>query len=494
MLNKGTFKITMNKNIVLVVMDTARAPDTKYVYNKVSNSSIERLVEEGTEFTNAFTNAPWTLPSHASLFTGTYTSKHGTHAGHKFLDDSFPTLAELLSAEGYQTAGVTNNAWVTNEFGLANGFNDFFKAWQYIQAETDFGEIKLTTHGVDLVKRSVKGLLNGEIIANLMNTVYGQFIYRRKDYGAKRTNSIVRSWIEDRDSNKPFFLFINYLEPHLDYQPPKEFAEPFLPSDATYKEAMKVPQKPWDYVSGALEMSDRDFELLRSLYRAEIAYLDAQIGDLRQVLYEKKEWQDTIFIIVGDHGENIGEHDLMDHQYSLHDTLLHVPLFFSGGAFDGVGKSDRLVQTVDLFPTILDIAGVDIPSHSQGLSFHPSSTDPPRERIFAEYRCPQPTIERLSKETDIPLEDLQQYDKKLRSVQTDEYKIVRDSNGKLEFYNLKDRETKIEDWSSEEQEVVEGLETDLKKWLSSFEQASLKDSTEMDNETKKMLEDLGYLQ
>lgn len=481
----------MSKNVVVLVMDTARASETQYVREHISGSTLSDLAAEGTTYSQAFTNSPWTLPSHTSIFTGTYTSKHGTHAGHKSYDGQFPTLAEQLSAAGYETVGITNNAWVTDEFGLARGFDKFRKVWQYIPSETDLGEIKLTTHGTDQIIEAAKTVFRGDLMANFVNTLYGKFIYRRSDYGAARTNTLVEKWLTERKTDDPFFLFLNYLEPHLDYQPPKEWAQPFLPADATYTDAMSVPQKPWEYVAGTLPVSDSEFELLRALYCGEIAYLDHQIGALWSTLDRHGEWEDTIFVVVGDHGENIGDHGLMDHQYSVHDTLLHVPLTITGGAFAGGGEIDRLVQPLDLYPTILDIAGVSVPDHTQGISFHPNAQTEPRKQVVAEYCSPQPTIERLSEQTGAPREDLAQYNRSLRALRTSDYKLVRDSRGTVELFDMTaDGETE----PCTEPEVRKELEALLDDWLESFEQNTNDGVTEMSDSMKQKLEDLGYLQ
>jgi arylsulfatase A-like enzyme len=484
----------MSKNIVLVVMDTARASDTSYVRNNQSESQLERLASEGSDFVNTFANSPWTLPSHTSMFTGTYTSKHGTHAEHKSYDGQFPTLAELLSDNGYETVSFTNNAWVTDEFGLARGFDDQYKIWQYIQTETDFGEITLTNYGVDLVTESVKSLLSGDLFANIVNTVYGKFLYRRSDYGASRTNTLIREWLDEREDERPFFMFVNYLEPHLDYQPPKKVTEQFLPDWASFSDAMEIPQKPWEFAAGNLELSDSDFELLRALYRAEIAYLDGQIGRLRKALEVNGEWKDTVFIVVGDHGENIGNHGLMDHQYSVHDTLIHVPLIINGGKFSGDIESNQLVQTLDLFPTVLDVAGIPTPSHVQGNSLHPHTPDSSRDHVFAEYCSLLPTIERLSQQTGTPTAELEKYNRTLRTIRTQDFKLIRDSEGSMELFHVGEDTSEVNDVSASYQTKCQELESKLDSWLDSFEHASEGEVTDMSESTKQKLEDLGYLQ
>lgn len=486
--------VRMNKNVVLVVMDTARASDTWHVRDRTSKSSLHKLASEGSDFTQVFANSPWTLPSHTSIFTGTYTSKHGTHAGYKSYDGQFPTLAELLSAEGYQTVGVTNNAWVTDEFGLARGFDEFYKTWQYFQTSTDFGKIKLTSHGTNLIGEAGRALLQGNIVANFVNTIYGKFFYRRSDYGAKRTNKLIRNWIMNRNQDDPFFLFVNYLEPHLKYQPPQDFARRFLPESVSYEEAMEIPQKPWEFVAGNLELSNFEFDLLQALYCAEIAYLDEKIGELRRILEQNDEWTDTVFIIVGDHGENIGDHGLMDHQYSVHDTLLHVPLTIEGGSFNQSCESNRLIQTVDLFPTILDTIDLPVPEHSQGISFHPNSSTPSREYIVGEYLSPNPTVERLSEQTGTSKEELEKFGRQLRTIRTKEYKLIRMSSGDVDLYDLDNDPDELNKISNSQQMIYEELESKLDAWLESFNHASGGESEEMSNSTKQRLENLGYLQ
>jgi arylsulfatase A-like enzyme len=481
-------------NIVLIVMDTARASDTYKVMEDVPNSKLAELADEGTRFTRAFANSPWTLPSHTSIFTGTYTSRHGTHAGHKSYAGKFRTIAEHLRSKGYETFGVTNNAWVTDEFGLARGFEQLRKTWQYVPSDTDFGEIKLTTSGVEQVITALKSFSNPNILSNIINTIYGAHFYRRNDYGATRTNKLVREWLQDRSVDAPFFLFLNYLEPHLDYQPKEQFTESFLPENSTYDEARRVPQQPWKYNVGEIELTDHELDLLRALYRGEISYLDQRIGELRDIFEKEGEWDDTILVLVGDHGENIGEFGLMDHQYSLHDTVLHVPLIITGGSFTGGGINDELVQTIDIFPTLLDAAGISLPDYTQGNSLHPESNPDKRDIIIGEYLSPQPNIERLSERTGVSVDKLQKFDQSRRTIRTPYFKLHRASKSEDELFSLVDSNGEKVDVSNNFPKVMECLNETLDNWLDSFEPASTEGETKMKERTKQRLEDLGYLQ
>jgi arylsulfatase A-like enzyme len=478
-------------NIVLIVMDTARAD----VFSTGDDAALEPPIE-GRRYTNAFASAPWTLPSHAGLFTGTYSSKHGAHAGHKRLTDEQTTLAEALREGGYETVGVSNNTWISEEFGFARGFETFHKTWQYVQTETDLGEIARTKEGAEKIKGVARKIAEGNPITNLTNAVYGQFFRRRNDEGAAATNEWVEDWLADREDARPFFLFINYLEPHLEYRPQREFAEAYLPDGVSYEEAMDVPQDAWGYIAGTVEMGEREFEILRGLYRAELAYLSERIGDLQSSLEAAGEWEDTVFVVTGDHGENIGDHGLMDHQYCLYDTLLHVPLFVQGPSFDE-GDDDRLVQLTDLAPTLLDVAGIDAPDVRdgfQGPSFHPDVEAEPREHVVAEYLSPQPSMEALEKRVGEISPEVKRYDRSLRAIRSAEYKLIRGSDGAHELYHVASDPGERKEVSEERPEEVAELETRLDEWLASFDHAEAAGSVEMTQSTQDRLEDLGYLQ
>jgi len=346
-----------------------------------------------------------------------------------------------------------------------------------------------------MLRKAIGRIFDGNPLINIANTVYGQFL-RNEDDGAKRTNRWISNWLDDRDTHQPFFLFVNYLEPHLEYHPPKAHAEQFLPDCCSFREAMEVPQDAWGYIAGDVEMSERDFEILRALYRAEISYLDQRIGELRDELIEKGVWEDTVFVVTGDHGENIGDHGLLDHQYCLYDTLLHVPLVINGGPFEGGGTVDDLVQLVDLAPTLLDIA--DINAHEmraqfQGQSFHPDA-DPTRDHVIAEYMAPQPSMDALEKRVGTLPESVRTYDRSLRAIRTEDHKLIRGSDGSREYYRIGEDPKETTDRSNEDPDWASTLEADLDDWLGSFEHATVDGSVAMKDDTKRRLEDLGYLQ
>jgi len=483
----------MSQNVVFIVMDTVRAGN--FNPSTASREPLSTISGPSTVFRQTFTSAPWTLPSHASLFTGTTPSKHGAHAGHKHLDDTHTTLPEIVQNHGYETVAVSNNTWISEEFGFDQGFETLYKTWQYVQSDTDFGRIARQEEGLTKLTEATKALFDGNPITNLTNAIYGQFFRKNEDDGAARTNEWIEDWLTTRDDSRPFFLFVNYLEPHLEYRPPKAHAEEHLPEGVSYEEAMEIPQNAWGYIADTVELTNEDFEILQALYRAEITHLQKKIEEVIDLLKAEGEWDDTLFIVTSDHGENIGEHGLMDHQYALYDTLLHVPLYIHGGPFEDDEINDS-VQLLDLPPTILDILDIDAPEardQFQGVSFHPDADDT-REYAIAEYIAPQPSMEALEKRIgDLP-EHVYTYDRSLRAIRTHDYKYIRGSDGSQELYALETDPEETANIADTHDEVVADLDAKLDEWLDSFEQAESDGETTIDEDTKTRLENFGYLQ
>jgi len=475
-------------NIVLFVMDTMRAAETVPADPELT-PNLAALADAGAEYTSAFATAPWTLPSHVSLFTGTYPSKHGAHADHTRFDGSLPTIVDAFADAGYDTAGVSNNVWITDEFGVVDGFGAFRDDSERTDAWSGAGS--WGHRATNAVRRSRLGGPTFERLRRLLSRA------SEPDDGAAATVDWIAEWLDGRDSEAPFFLFANCIEPHLEYRPPPAYAREYLPEGWSYDRAMALRQDPREFDVGLFDYTDEEWDVVRSLYRAEIAYLDAQLGRLRAALEASGEWEDTVFVAMSDHGENIGEHGFLGHQYSLYDTVLHVPLVVHGGEFtERQVRSDRLVQTADLAPTLLDAAGIDAPALYEGFqteSFHPGVGDPPRSQVIAEYVRPRPPIDVLEAKFDHVPERLYDYQRTLRAVRTNGYKFVRASDGNEWLYDLRDDPDERHDISAVNPRKTAELAASLDEWLGSFDEADADGSVDVSDTTEDRLADLGYL-
>ncbi|WP_170972363.1 sulfatase [Natronorubrum halophilum] len=480
------------RNVVLVVLDTARAKSS----GPKTTPALTGLAEEGTTFDNAFATAPWTLPSHASMFTGTYSSEHGTHGGHTYLDEGLRSLPESFADSGYETIGVSNNTWITEEFGFHRGFDDLRKGWQYIQSDSDMGAVVRGEDVREKLQATRNRLFDGNPFVNAANILYSEVLQPAGDDGANRSTKWIANWLEAREDDRPFFLFCNFIEPHVTYDPPREYAERFLPEDASYDEATDVRQDPRAYDCEDYALSERDLELLSGLYEAELSYVDDQLGRLRAALEDAGEWEDTLFVVCGDHGEHIGEHGFFGHQYNLYDTLINVPLVLHGGPFTGGGRRTDLVQLLDLPETFLDTLEIDDPEltkQGSGRSMHPSSKAEPRAAVFAEYVAPQPSIDRLeARFGEIP-DRVREFDRRLRAVRTDEYKYVHGDDGFERLHHVKTDPHERTDISARKPERVRALRDRLDERFEPIEETRERTDVAMRAGTKERLADLGYL-
>jgi arylsulfatase A-like enzyme len=313
-------------NVLLVVIDTARADRFSFDgYRRETSPRIAALGAEGAIYLDARTPAPWTLPAHASLFTGLFPSAHGAESGHLKLDDEHLTLAEAFRAAGYRTVGYTANPWVGREHHFDQGFETYEEVWRNLdQAEGDTGA----------------GLLDRKVDRWLQ--------WREGEPDARR---------------RPFFLFLNYLEPHLPYDPPEPERSAFLrrPVEPETVERLRRFRHPQDvrYNLGLTPLTPRDLGILSDLYDGEIAYVDRRVGELADLLRRRGLLDGTIVAITSDHGESIGEHRLIDHKMSVYENLLRIPLILRYPPAIPARQTIRdPVMLQDLYPTLLRLAGI----------------------------------------------------------------------------------------------------------------------------------------
>ena len=484
-------------NVLLVVMDTARADTVSAGIAEGTLPTLARIAGEGTRFERAMTTGPWTLPSHASLFTGQYTSDHGTHAGAKRFAPENPPLSEHLREHGYTTAGISANPWISPEFGFDRGFEYYSMGWDRAWNETALTAIMHRETRREQLEEFVDrvGLFDAPgFITNVIRNRLSPD--RSRDDGAERITSRSISWIEDREDDDPFFLFLNYVEPHLRYDPPPQYRDRFLPAGVDPEEAAQVNQDPWKYIAGNVEMDDRDFEVLKSLYEGELSYLDSQIARLYRSLAELGTLDETAIVVVGDHGENIGEHSLMDHQYCLYETLLHVPLLVRyPPRTDEVDAEDGLVEVRDLCPTILDLAGIE-QSTDERVSDHDllgATGNRTREHTIAEYATPQPSMAALERDVEyLPEQVRQQYNRALRSIRTSRWKYVESAKGSVELYDLDADPQERENVAGDHPAAADRLGDRLEGKLGEHRRAA-RGQTSISAANEQRLEDLGYL-
>ncbi|MFB6214212.1 MAG: sulfatase [Candidatus Nanohaloarchaea archaeon] len=338
-------------NIVLVVMDAARAKNFScYGYGEETSPFIDSIAEEGIKFENCFANAPWTLPSHWSMFTGKLPNEHGKIDREKRGPIDVESMPQKLSDQGYTTVAISNNGYVSSLYGFKDVFDIFEFNAQGLEESPEifFQDEKLFNELIEGEQEGrwqsskekylyfAKNFLKRPHPKTIANTFY--FIYRKKitgvqdgwsDDGAEHTNSYVAE--NEPKWEEPYFLFINYAETHTKYMPPKKYAEKYL-GDISLEEAHEYADRSsTDYlVEGG---DEKAAEVLESLYNGEINFIDTKIEELHDRVTGDR---DTVFIVLSDHGDYIGEHGLWGHQARLRKDILHVPAVISGLGSDSI--------------------------------------------------------------------------------------------------------------------------------------------------------------
>lgn len=493
-------------NIIFVVWDTARARNLScYGHERLTTPTLDKLANQSVLYQHAVSVSPWTLPSHASLFSGLYPSQHNVDRRHKNLRDvQTPVLAESLRDCGYQTVGFSSNTWVSAEFGFDRGFEHFYYSWQIASGKTDFFEVNRKLKAATPAK-SVKLLtdafLSGTPVRNLANGLFSHVAFRY-DKGARHANRQIRQWFgREYNPDRPFFMFINYMEPHLKYQPPSNYRKLYLPGNTSAERLDTINQDAFAYLADAVSMEDEDFPILEALYDAELTYLDYRFAELLEIIKDQGDFDNSMLIVTSDHGENIGDHGLMDHQYSLHETLLKVPLIirFPGNKFAST-IVDRLVESRDIMPTVLDYLRVT-ETHDE-MDIHSRSLLPDRQEqhnqdiCLAEYLQPQPSIAEMQEK--YPGHDCSHYDRILRAIYNPNgYKFIWSSDGKHQLYDLAVDPDEMDNLYGERREYAEQLQKSLNATVPPIEEF-LEENIETewlltDSAIKKRLEDLGYL-
>ena len=428
-------------NVLLVVIDTGRADRFSFNgYTRQTTPEIAILASEGTVYEQARSPAPWTLPAHASLFTGLHPSAHGADSGHLKLDDRHRTLAEAFRAAGYRTQAYAANPWVGRQYGLDRGFDGYEELW--------------------------KGTPAGE-----------------QDAGASRVNARVARWLEWRRSTaaareQPFFLFINYIEAHLPYDPPEPERSRMLSpgTDPLAVERLRRFRHPEEvkYVLGLGGLQPGDLKVLSDLYNGEIAYVDRRVGEVARMLKQDGLLDDTVVVVTSDHGEAIGDHGFLDHKMNLYEELLRVPLVLRYPRAVPAGKRIREpVMLQDLFPTLLALAGID--PGGKGAPGSPGSeavplpgirgiaTVPRSDSLVGEFARPIQFLELIQQR--FPEARIGPWDRALVAFRIGPDKLHWASDGRHRLYDLEHDPLEKEDLAPSRPERVAELAARVESWL-----------------------------
>jgi len=334
-------------NVLLIILDTVRAGNLSlYGYDRRTTPRIDEWSRSGVVFDRAYSTASWTLPSHASMFTGRYHFELMTGPG-KALDDTYPTLAGVLARHGYATAGfVANLEFTTKASGLNRGFDRY------------------EDYPVSMGALAKSSWLSRMTLYHIGRMAGWKEPGRNFKDGDHVTAEFV-DWLDERRT-RPFFAFLNYFEAHGPYEAPEPYSTAFGPRSR--RGSINAHWRP----RPESEYSVEQVQPWLNMYDGALSYLDHQIGVILKTLEAREELANTLVVIASDHGEMWGEHGEIGHLVSLYEPVLHVPLVIS---FPGhVPENVRIAAPVslrDLPVTILDLVGLSEASPISGTSMVP---------------------------------------------------------------------------------------------------------------------------
>ena len=407
---------------------------------------LDEMAAKGTVFTDVWANGPWTVPSHASIFSGLLPSRHRC-TGYDYRFHSVgPTFAELLCEAGYEAVAFYSNPWLTDGLtGMLRGFEQ---------------------HCVKPVGRPD--------------------IFNRGDQGGPRTVENVKSWLNGRDRSRPFLLFANFLEPHLPYDPTDAYRREHLtelPPDEVFET-----ERALAFNARVVSPESIDFARAARLYAGDVHSADHYMGELIRMVTDHAGDEETIFILTSDHGENIGDHGYMDHQFGVFGTLIEVPLVVSAPGRLPAGTRDDPVMLSDLYDTILDFAGVEdgpVTPHSRSLLEPPAHPDRP---LIAEYTGATAAL--LGALTKLnPGLDTTRVELAFSKVRSGAWEYTIASDGDEALYNVESDPARESNVAASHPEIT-SLMLELMPIVSSVAGEEL----EVDEEMREWLRSLGYVQ
>jgi len=307
------------KNVVLISIDTLR-PDRLglYGYDRPVSPNLDAFGRAGVVFEECVSQAPWTAPSHASMLTSLYPSalNIGKFSNPGKVSEAANMLPEVFLGAGYRTCASTGGGYVAKELGFGQGFEEY-RTYKKMRENVDH----------------------------------------------------VLNWFDSSDATKPFFVFLHTYEVHH-YAPPPEFAEKFVrPYDGPVKEQPNVAKFVQNYQNRdeISAFTAADWRYVSDLYDACLASVDVAMGRFFEEMKKRGIYENTLFVLTSDHGEEFGERGYSGHGYTLYDENVLVPLIIHHASI-GTKRIDVQARVLDAAPTIVDFAGLVTPTEYQGIS------------------------------------------------------------------------------------------------------------------------------
>ena len=515
-------RVNSRPDIVLLVLDTQRADRlSAYGYPAQTSPNLDAFAADATLFRHAVTPAQWTVPTHSSLFTGLYPSVHNTRQSFSILPKEIPTVAERLTEAGYFTSAFCNNPLVgVVDNGLRRGFTSFLNYSGIFTSRPNQAGKKPTLFGSyrQWFKRNLSSRIHAlqdrfarsdAMLEFALTTPFMLMVWQTalsfKGNTSKSLNDAAKLLIDRKGvgKEKPIFTFINLMGTHMPFHPSRHHIERFAPEFLQDKAAQRYLQRFNSDVLGWLtpigaRMAEEHRGIISGMYDAEIATQDELIGSFLDKLRRSGRLDKTLFVIVADHGEHLGEKHFIGHNVTLYNELTHVPLIVrdpSGALPHGV-QLDHLVSTRRVFHTILSAAGL-AEDHEEIYSLvHGSASDPDQGVVFSEAVTPQNVLNIITKHAP---ELVREYrcDQPRRAIWQDRHKLILTGNELVELFDFIADPNELHNLAASNPELVTSLTERLNHFTRQSEAAALTAGRIVESDDANLrgrLRALGYLE
>lgn len=481
-------------NIVLIVLDAVRHDHVSWHgYERNTTPVFDTIAENGVAYRYAFSPSIWTPTVHASIFTGEYPSHNGVYTGGLSLPREQQVLPELLSDVGYQTFATSSGAHLRRDRGYARGFDEYVES----------PRIKPTQ---EFLRQFLKDAsYRKQVRYSLTRGPDDKTVHKFNRMGKFVSNN-----------NTPFFCFINCKTAHQPWNPPRPYKSMYTPGfsrpqfefierllkaagrDGISLEGYDIQrirrvQDSYPVLADEMELTEDEWGIIESWYDGAIRYLDSRVGSFIEYLKSIGEFDDTLFVVTSDHGDHFGDHGLSSHLFSVHDTLLHVPMAISppAGEFNPGTVIDSQVTLVDLYKTFLDTAGIESTEYPLTTSLKPYTDRKYHEYTFAEYAYPSRSLNTMSNNHPEFEPEKSGFDRSLRAVRDDRFKLILGSNGERALYRWREDPRESDDIAGEYPDVVNHLENTVDDELGTLKKRAESDE-QVTADVKERLEQLGY--
>lgn len=465
----------MKKNIIWINFDSIRADRTPFGGHSRETMPVLEQFASGTNSvgTTCTSHGIWSLPSVASMMSGLWPSRHGTGLHNEVLPSEITTVAERLSEASYQTTGISTNSYFSPETGLDRGFDKF----QHLGIKELFREA------------GISGTLS--FARNIRRYSGGLTLERGKHSSDFLLNKVVRKHIESlSNSNEPFALFAHYLGAHHPYYPSPAFRDSFEMSESinlhdAVKLTFEATSDVYSTIAGSNTMTEQDWEAMRTVYDALLLQVDALAGEIINIIDDLGLTDETIVVFTSDHGDLIGEYNIVSHKLFLHDSLIQVPVVVHGS--DRLASSDTdHIQHIDVIQTILDEVGAPTDG-MHGVSL------PSNDRSFTIAQRGEETAERS-------INRIQKYTPEfnhhkiqeglLTALRSDKWKIIKGKNDTVLYELPNETVDKSDSYPEQKHEYMEEIDN----WVEEFGTPLVSDDqADFSESVKKRLAELGYV-